>query len=667
MQGVDRMIESLNGNDFIFALDIGTRNVVGIIGYEEDDKLKIVASSTSQHKTRAMMDGQIHDIQKVTDVIKTIKADLEKKANLTLSEVSIAAAGRVLRTVYSEASIDFLEEKRVQKSHVMALEMQGVESGKQMLYDQDKSSVDFFCVAYTPIRYRIDGYEIENLVGHKGKHVEGLILSTFLPKQVVDSLYRAVENAGLKVASLTLEPISAMNVAIPKDLRLLNLALVDIGAGTSDIAITKEGTVASYGMLPIAGDEFTERLIEEYLVDFKTGEEIKQMDPLEEITIKDILGTEYKIEKHQVNAVLEPLLEKITDLISEKILELNSRKAPKAVFCVGGGSKLDHISKRLSKKLGMAENRVILKDLSSVGEDIEMLDPSITGPEYVTPVGICMTALMEQKNNFIHITVNGKPERLLNTRQQHIMDAAIKAEFSSEHFIVKNGRDIVYTLNGERVIARGTMGEPAEIIVNGKPGNLKTEINNGDDIILKPGRWGDNAKVLLKDVIKDYDVKTLCFGGKQIRVGGHLKVNGKTVDENYVVENGDVVEAYHVETLQQLADHLGIEGQDFIYYLNGNLSSPVIKISDGDKIDLMLGHGEKKNSMNEHNGIKVSVNGKGLSLQGKKEFIFINIFNHLDFDIRTGKKNVQLMLNGKKASYTDQLKDGDEIEITWEE
>lgn len=661
------MIESLKEKDIIFALDIGTRNVVGVIGYEEGEKLNIVESCTLQHKTRAMMDGQIHDIQKVAEVIKSVKNDLEQKTGLTLKDVSIAAAGRVLRTVFSEASIDFSEEKRVQKSHIMALEMQGVESAKQMLYDREDSPVDFFCVAYTPVRYKIDGYEMDNLQGHMGKRIEGLILSTFLPKQVIDSLYRSVENAGLAVSNLTLEPISAMNVAIPKELRLLNLALVDIGAGTSDIAITKEGTVASYGMLPIAGDEFTEKLIEEYLVDFKTGEKLKQMDPKEEISVRDILGSDIKITKDKVNEVLEPLLEKIIHQVSEKILELNSQKAPKAVFCVGGGSKLDNLSHRLAEKLGMADNRVILKDLTSVGEEIDIKDPLITGPEYITPIGICMTTLMEQRDNFIQVSVNGKTEKLLNTRQQHVVDAAIKADFSSEHFIVKSGKDVHYKINGENAVARGTMGEPAEILVNGKPANLKTEINNGDEIVLKPGISGCDAVVKVEDLIKDYDKKTLYFGGKLISVKGHVKVNGKMEEEGRFIKKGDEVEIRPVETLQQLAEYLGIEGKDFIYYLNGNLSSPVMKLSDGDKIDLMLPEGAVKGEKKDRDGIRVEVNGKELSLSGKKEYIFINIFNHLDFDIRTGKKNISLMLNGKKASYTDILKDGDKIEITWEE
>src|SRR5690606_22252797 len=97
-------------------------------------------------------------------------------------------------------------------------------------------------------------------------------IATFLPEMVVESLYTVMERAGIEVTYLTLEPIAALNVAIPSELRLLNLALADIGAGTSDIAVTKSGTVIAYDMVPIAGDEVTEAIAHNFLVDFNTAE-----------------------------------------------------------------------------------------------------------------------------------------------------------------------------------------------------------------------------------------------------------------------------------------------------------------------------------------------------------------------------------------------------------
>ena len=104
------------------------------------------------------------------------------------------------------------------------------------------------------------------------QHLEAAVVATFLPSEVVDSLYAVMQKAGLEVASMTLEPIAALNAAIPADLRLLNLALVDIGAGTSDIAVCRDGSVVGYTMATVAGDEITEALMRACLVDFPTAE-----------------------------------------------------------------------------------------------------------------------------------------------------------------------------------------------------------------------------------------------------------------------------------------------------------------------------------------------------------------------------------------------------------
>lgn len=101
-----------------------------------------------------------------------------------------------------------------------------------------------------PIRYQLNGYDINNLEGHKASKISVELIATFLPEEVVDGLYEAVEYAGLNVASLTLEPIAAMNIAIPEQYRLLNIGLVDVGAGTSDICLTKDGCIIAYGMIP---------------------------------------------------------------------------------------------------------------------------------------------------------------------------------------------------------------------------------------------------------------------------------------------------------------------------------------------------------------------------------------------------------------------------------
>ena len=133
-----------------------------------------------------------------------------------------------------------------------------VANAEQALSTDGPEEQRFFLVGYTPTQFWLDHYPLTTLLGHTGQHLEAAVVATFLPSEVVDSLYAVMQKAGLEVASMTLEPIAALNAAIPADLRLLNLALVDIGAGTSDIAVCRDGSVVGYTMATVAGDEITE-------------------------------------------------------------------------------------------------------------------------------------------------------------------------------------------------------------------------------------------------------------------------------------------------------------------------------------------------------------------------------------------------------------------------
>ena len=87
----------MENKDFVFGLDIGTRNVIGTVGYLDGDDFHVMAQAIKEHDTRAMLDGQIHDIGRVGATCGDVKAELEQMTELKLDEVCIAAAGRVLR------------------------------------------------------------------------------------------------------------------------------------------------------------------------------------------------------------------------------------------------------------------------------------------------------------------------------------------------------------------------------------------------------------------------------------------------------------------------------------------------------------------------------------------------------------------------------------------
>ena len=244
-------------------------------------------------------------------------------------------------------------KQRVTQEDIYSLNLLAVEHAHNQIND-GTSKEKFYCVGNTPIRYQLNDYDIGNLEGHKARKIYVELIATFLPEEVVDGLYEAVEYAGLNVASLTLEPIASMNIAIPEQYRLLNICLVDVGAGTSDICITKDGSIVAYGMIPLAGDEITEKIAKNYLVDFNTAETIKiaaSNPDNETVTFNDIMGLEQTVAASEIQAIADDSIANMAKSTADRIIELNGGKSVNAVFVVGGGGKMPSYVKHLADDL----------------------------------------------------------------------------------------------------------------------------------------------------------------------------------------------------------------------------------------------------------------------------------------------------------------------------
>ena len=148
---------SVFDQQLVFGLDIGTRNVVGTVGYKDGDEFIVVAQHIVEHETRAMLDGQIHDIGRVGRTIGKVKAELESQVGQELTEVCIAAAGRVLKTVTTNIRYDFAEETVVTGEDIHTLDLLGVEKAQEILKKMNDTRYKFYCVGYSVMKYFLNG------------------------------------------------------------------------------------------------------------------------------------------------------------------------------------------------------------------------------------------------------------------------------------------------------------------------------------------------------------------------------------------------------------------------------------------------------------------------------------------------------------------------------
>lgn len=696
--------------EYIFALDIGTRSVIGIVGVPEGDRLRIAAVESQEHEKRAMIDGQIEDIEQVSRVAHSVKERLEKRLGHALKHVCVAAAGRALRTQKATFELELPDGKPIGQELICRLEAGAIEAAERQFEPGAGDDHVFYLVGYSVVEYRLDDYPISSLLEHRGKRIAVDVIATFLPREVVDSLYTAMHKIGLEVASLTLEPIAAMNAAIPEKLRLLNLALVDIGAGTSDIAISKDGSVVAYTMATVAGDEITEAIMKKYLVDFSSAEKIKhRMDGGTEISYQDILGFEHTLTSAQLRDELEPDMRALCAEISRDIVKANGG-APSAVFLVGGGSKLPGMCGCVAQCLNLPENRVAIGGNNFL---LHVLPPDIdiTGPEYATPLGIAVSAALNLISDSFSITLNGAKAKLFRSRELTVLDVLMMNGYSYNQLMSRSGRSVIVELNGENRIFRGGLPELAGVRLNGKESTVSALVKAGDEIEFTPAVPGKDAEPLLYEAVPFSDPGTVTFLGFACPIGTQARVNGLPAAPDQKLKHHDRVEYEQLSMLGDLLRSLGGDEKKS-YLVNGFPAHGDTILTDGDVItefsepeevsgsepstfpqaeaplpqpeaepDLELDD-EPEAPATEVNSkaaepepsapaLCVTLNRDRLPLppkEGDAPYYLVDMLNFVNIDLsKPNGRKIVIRINGQDAAYLQKLEEGDEIDIHWEQ
>ena len=554
--------------ELVFALDIGTRSVIGIVAEQRDGLLHILATERMEHKTRAMLDGQIHDVPQVAAVIREVKHRLTERTG-ALQSAAVAAAGRALYTMTAEAEQEITGT--ITSAQQRDLDFAGVQAAQRKL--AHSHTVDdptrYYCVGYSTIRYTLDDNELKTLVGQRGRHAQATVIATFLPRQVVDSMQSALREAHLEMRALTLEPIAGINVLIPPTMRHLNLVLVDIGAGTSDVAITRDGSVIAYGMVPMAGDEITEAISREYLLDFNVAEDVKRKAADgQDVSFTDILGMKLSLTAKQIVTAIRPGIEHLANAIAKQILELNGAP-PQAVMLVGGGSLTPMMPELVATALGIPEARVAVRQPNEV-DGIAELPEDLHAPDAVTPLGILKIASINTLH-FLAVWINDIEYSLFNFRELNVSDALLAAGISLRKYNGRPGMGLMITVNGERRSFPGTMGTLAQITIDDKIASLDSPIHDDCRIRLVAGENGIQPEVHLSDIIGTINGYTVILNGEEITVTASILINESVPEGDPILRDGDVIVSRRERTLGEVLRAAGLPptGRRISYTLNG--------------------------------------------------------------------------------------------------
>lgn len=628
--------------NLIFALDIGTHSIIGVVGTMEDEKLRVVAIEKEAHMERSMVDGQIEDIEKVAKVADIVKTRLEEKLQCELREVCVAAAGRALRTQSASYQMEFPYPQRLDEEIISRLEAGAIGEAEAIFSNEldAENSRQFYLVGHTAVQYYMDDYPTSRLLDHQARRIQADVIATFLPREVVESLYSVMHKIDLEIVSLTLEPIAAMNVVIPKNLRLLNLALVDIGAGTSDIAVSKDGGVVGYTIATVAGDEITEALMKKYLLDFNTADSVKiQLGSQESACFTDILGIEQTITREDMMDCIEESTDNLCREISEHICEVNGAPAS-AVFLAGGGSKLTSLQAGIAKYMNMDAKRVAVAGNNfqayAVSDAYELNDP-----EYATPLGIAISAGLNLLTDSFHVTLNGSRARLFRNNTMTILDILMMNGFSYRDIIPQSGRKLIIQLNGKQVLYHGTPGEPATLLKNGREAKISDLVYTGDDIEFSPAISGEPARRYLKDLMTSGP-------------GLAAAVNGKIVSPDTLLKTGDVV-------VMAKPDMPAPEAGD-----PSQIAEIEIVETASEEVEIIETETGESDTSAPRTCTELNLNNKPMVLPPKSDgspYYLMEMLELSGIDLGHPTGEIILRVNGIDGLFLDELKSGDDVEI----
>lgn len=473
----------------MIALDFGTRSIVCACF----EGVRITAAASCEHKTRAMREGSIYDLEAARESLIGLRARMDLPEG---TAVAIAIAGAQLSTerfeisltgegTWTEAMLREAEEKRF--ARVKSIGPRDVLLGVHRSH----------CV--------IDGKSVATPVGREGKAVKYRVLATFLPMENVKLKTRVVEQAGFQPTHITVEPMAIGAALLSSQTPPHCYALVDIGAGTSDIAVISPDGLAAVGSIPFAGDTITESISKKLDLVYMEADAIKR-NPAG--TVVDIWGESRTFSRELVETAAEDGVELLVSSISAAFKKLKRDVKIEefaGIILVGGGSLWPTLPARLAGVVKLDPARIRIRSAESISA-LKDETSIFRGPEFVTVAGIVLSHAASFHVRRFHF--NGRP-------QMSILPPDRSSSFTvADAFVADNRDPLEYFGNpGEAFIdgdeiRGGEPGSPPRIIVNGALADLDTSIASGDRIEVTRGADGGPARSADLKAVLDVRVET---------------------------------------------------------------------------------------------------------------------------------------------------------------
>ena len=384
----------MNKDNIAVGLDIGTTKIVAMIGKKNEyGKLEILGVGKS--KSLGVHRGVVNNITQTIQSIQQAVADAENDSGYKINDVVVGIAGQHIRSiqhsdyisrpnaeeVIGDADIDAL----IGQVHKLAML-----PGEEIIH-------------VLPQEFKIDGQaEIKEPIGMYGGRLESSFHVVVGQASSIRNVGRCIQSSGIELSGLTLEPLASADAVLSQEEKEAGVALIDIGGGTTDLAIFKDGIIRHTAVIPFGGNVITEDIKEGCSIIEKQDELLKvkfgsawpgENKDNEIVSIPGLRGREPKeISLKNLSKIIHARVVEIIDQVFTEVKayghEDPRKKLIAGIVLTGGGAQLKHIKQLVEYITGM-DTRIGYPNEHLAGNS----DEEISSPLYATVVGLVMKSI----------------------------------------------------------------------------------------------------------------------------------------------------------------------------------------------------------------------------------------------------------------------------------
>ncbi|MEH6764814.1 cell division protein FtsA [Aequorivita antarctica] len=390
----------MENDNIAVGLDIGTTKIVAMIGRKNDyGKMEILGIGKA--KSLGVHRGVVNNITQTIQSIQQAVQDAETSSGMKIKEVVVGIAGQHIRSLQHSDYItrpngeDVIKEEDIDRlcNQVHKLVML---PGEEILH-------------VLPQDFKVDGQaEIKEPIGMYGARLEANFHVVVGQVSSIRNVGRCIKSAGLELSAITLEPLASAKAVLSQEEKEAGVALIDIGGGTTDLAIFKDGIIRHTAVIPFGGNVITEDIKEGCSIIEKQAELLKikfgsawpgENKDNEIVSIPGLRGREPKeISLKNLSKIIHA---RVIEIIEQAYMEIKNyghedpkKKLIAGIVLTGGGAQLQHIKQLVEYITGM-DTRIGYPNEHLAGDS----DSETTSPMYATAVGLVLNSLESKEKS----------------------------------------------------------------------------------------------------------------------------------------------------------------------------------------------------------------------------------------------------------------------------